>query len=83
MGKVKDAIVGDVEGLTEWVKRKLTNHDPMSVRDSVKGGKRTIEYAPHTNSALHYCTADGKVFEIQVREVNQEARKPYRKAEAS
>ena len=32
MGLVRDNIPDDVEGLTQWVYRKLRNHDPMEKR---------------------------------------------------
>ncbi len=32
MGLVRDNIPDDVQGLTQWVYRKLRNHDPMEKR---------------------------------------------------
>ena len=71
MGKVREHFTDDVEGLAEWMKRKLHNHDPMSQRDTAKG-QRIVAYANNSKTAVHYTTAGGRTFELSVREINTE-----------
>lgn len=83
MGKVREHIKDDVQGLTQWIGRKLRNHNPMSARDgkvaSIKMTKKPEGYKPATAHLLKddprtavYTLGNGRRFKLQVVEIPAE-----------
>lgn len=74
MGKVVDYIDSDEATLTQWIWRKLRNHDPMSVRDvakrhaNVRETMRVSDFDEEKNF-IRYAMNDGRVFEITCKQV--------------
>jgi hypothetical protein len=77
MGKVRTHIVSDDAALAQWVFRKLVNHDPMSVRESVSmrtkppaKQKKTlrVQHVEGSTSVI-YALADGRQFKLTVEAV--------------
>lgn len=88
-GKIRTHFGDDVLGLAQWVGRKVRNHDPMSERDKGRARSNRLEQSPGgvkhgvasvtmvnegvESPVVLYGMADGRLFEIQVREVHPAA----------
>ncbi len=86
-GKIRTRYDNDLIGFAQWVGRKIRNHDPMSERDTGRGkrtylnqdakpkiGEPFVAMVEHAEEpVVLYGMGDGRVYEIQVREVRPEA----------
>lgn len=73
MGKVHDKFPEDLEAVTQWLARKIKNHDPMSVREHAFKGSRTAVTARLQvvgKDTVMYSTCDGQRFKFVVSEVD-------------
>ena len=75
MGQVRDHISSDGPALAEWVARKLHNHNPMRIRSGQRGAEtqKTHIAFDHDTQKVFYMSADGQVFEIEVRALGARA----------
>jgi hypothetical protein len=81
MGKIRERFKDDVEGLAQWVGRKLRNHNPMSQRV----GKTTmprmwpkvqVGIVAFDRNKVIYALSDGRRFEMSVRELDTDEETP-------
>lgn len=78
MGKVRNGIPNDDAGIAQWVYRKLTNHNPMSERETgsvatrkaLVGNRPRVEIDPADDTRVTYLLNDGREYEIKVTEVS-------------
>jgi hypothetical protein len=67
MGVVRDWIESDVAAVTEWVARKLHNHNPLRVRSMVRGGHHpTMISLDVENHTVLTVAGDGQAYRITV-----------------
>lgn len=67
MGQVRDHITSDDHALTEWVARKIHNHNPMRQRSKERGHvTKTVLALDIDQHLVRYVSADGQVFDITV-----------------
>jgi len=72
MGKIRERFKDDVEGLAQWVGRKLRNHNPMSQRVGTTRlrPKMVVGIVAFDRTKVVYRLGDGRRFEMSVREVD-------------
>jgi hypothetical protein len=71
LGKLRPHIERPDHALAEWISRKLTNHDPMSVREKTRRthGVERVRHVEGTQT-VEYCAGD-QVFLISVELVDE------------
>jgi hypothetical protein len=79
VGKIRERFKDDVEGLAQWMGRKLRNHNPMSARDGASLRRRvaiTVGIVAFDRTKVVYQLGDGRRFEMCVREMDQDEELP-------
>ena len=80
MGKIRERFKDDVEGLAQWVGRKLRNHNPMSARDTASVRRRVasiqVGIVAFDRNKVIYALSDGRRFEMSVRELDTDEETP-------
>jgi hypothetical protein len=80
MGKIRERFKDDVEGLAQWVGRKLRNHNPMSARDTASVRRRVasiqVGIVAFDRNKVIYQLGDGLRFEMGVREMEADEELP-------
>jgi hypothetical protein len=81
MGKIRERFKDDVEGLAQWVGRKLRNHNPMSQRvgrfSNERGRPRMqVGIIAMDRTKVVYELGDGRRFEMCVREIEADEETP-------
>ena len=80
MGKIRERFKDDVEGLAQWVGRKLRNHNPMSTRDTASVRRRVasiqVGIVAFDRNKVIYQLGDGRRFEMGVREMEADEELP-------
>ncbi len=86
MGLVRDAIPNDIEGLTQWVYRKLRNHHPMMKRELKRAKGRNArqemlaevvreqfpkrQFVTAGRTQVGYVLKTGECFVIEIKQVS-------------
>lgn len=73
MGKVKNHME-PITGLTQWIGRKLKNHDPLEGVVEGKGGKinKRVGVVASTRNQVLYTAPDGRKYMMTVEEVGSD-----------